>query len=99
MSYHTILLMDENLEAQGIFTIRTSAGHVVLVSKKGQNFSEFLDLASQMVRPEGKKVGFVDLETDTFQAAVNKLLQMDPSLSGNAMFVDQDDNLFQVSFP
>lgn len=95
MSYHTVLLMNEKLEIEGVFSIQTSVGHVVLVAEKGQRFTEFLDLAAHMVKASGKKVGFVDLKANTFQSAVNNLLKMDPSLSGNAQFVDQYDNLFQ----
>ena len=95
MSYHTVLLMGENQEVEGIFSIQTSVGHVVLVAEKTPRFAEFLDLAAQMVEPAGKKVGFVDLQANSFQGAVNQLLQMDPSLSGTALFVDQDDSLFQ----
>ena len=95
MSYHVILSLNEKYEPQGVFNIITSLGPVVLLAEKGPRFAEFLDLAAHMMQASGKKVGFVDLLAPTFQAAVNKLLQMDPNLAGNAVFVDQYDNLFE----
>ena len=89
MGYHAILLFNAKSDIQGVFTIRTTEGNVVVLSEMGPRLAEFLDLAAEMAKASGEKVGYTDLKAPTFQGAVQRLLEMDPSMAGEAIFVDQ----------
>ena len=96
MSYQCPVLLDQDYEIEGCFSVFTNVGNIVVIAEKGPRFAEFLDLAANIVDPSGNHIGFIDLEAATFEAAIKELLKMDSSLAEDAVFINEYDQLFET---
>lgn len=78
----------------GLFSIDTSSGHIVILFTNPGRWDEFADVVGQVLKRHGAKLASVDLDADSFEAAVAQLLKMDPSLRGTAHFLPDSTPVF-----
>lgn len=93
MSFCVPVLLDGNYEIQGLFSAKTTAGDVVVVTEKGPRFTSFIEAISTALQGQ-QVIGFVELDMPDFASAVAQLLTMDPSLRSSAIFIQDTEPLF-----
>lgn len=88
MEYNIPLLIDQNNEPIGLFSVNTTEGPVVIVFTNTPRLEEFLEATSAVVRLDGKKVGTASFDADSMEEVVAKLLEADPSIKGSKFVPD-----------
>ena len=87
MRYIVPMIADANRNPQGLFSLKTSAGDVVIIFGNKARWDRFADTVSPALRKHHQFLASVTMEEATLEDVADRLVAMDPSLDGMTTFV------------
>lgn len=96
MSYCAPLLLDQNGKILGFFGLHTNQGSIVVIAERGPRFDEFLHLAAELAKADGKKVSVREFKATSLAAVLRTIQSAGVPLREATKYIDDSDPLFEA---
>jgi hypothetical protein len=94
MRYTVPLIYDEAGEPQGLFSVHTSEGKVVILFSNSARWEAFSNPVARVLAGQGQKLASTVIEAPSLEAAVSKLAELDPNVTNEGMFIPDSTPMF-----
>ena len=94
MPYHLLMIFDQDAEPLGFYSLYTTVGPVVLLVSDPQALQEIVTYAEANHSAEGNAVGMLELNVDSYDAAVQWLMTEAPEWAETVSFLPENSELF-----
>lgn len=80
-------MLDADGNPAGMFSVSTSEGEIVVLFSDLAKWNIFAGLASRALRASGQLFGSVSVEAASFEDAVQQVVDLDPAIVDQAVFI------------